>query len=183
MSIAGWIWLGAAMLVPATAKAADCATHAPAVAPAGEWPRTGAAIEARDRTDIEDLMARYAIYADAGEGAAFASTFTPDGELAFGGLTIRGQAALAARMSAKTRRTLHLAGAPVLVQIAPDRVKARSRLLFIAEDAASGGQSVQTIGFSTYADEIVRTCAGWKFARREAGDPVPLDPAFLPYAR
>jgi ABC-type sugar transport system substrate-binding protein len=110
--------------------------------------------------------------------------FTEDGELIFSGRTIKGRADLAKHISAKMRRTLHLTGAPLLVQIAPGHMRVRSELLYITEapqaSPSAGQPAPHTIGFSMYNDDIVLTPQGWKFARREAEMTIPLGPEFLP---
>ena len=150
-------------------------------------PRSGADVSLGTRLEIGDLLARYALYADANSGAAFASLFTEDGELVFEGRVVKGKAALARHIGQKTNRTVHLAGAPLLVQLSPTHVRVRSELIFMAEsvrrdrpDDHREGGNPPSIGFSTYEDDIVLTAAGWKIRRREAGASMPLDPAFLP---
>ena len=179
-----WCRLGLVCLIPSVASAAGDDRRTAPIAQAGQWPRTGVQITQEDRIEINDLLARYVLYADAANGDAFAAMFTEDGELVFSGRTIKGRANLAKHISGKTRRTLHLAGAPLLAQMAPGRMRVRSELLFMAEnpqDMPSAGQSApQTIGFSMYDDDIVLTPQGWKFARREAGATIPLGAEFLP---
>lgn len=182
-----WCGLGLSCLIPSTAYATQDGQRATPVAAAGEWPKTDAQIAQKDRIEITDLLARYVLYADAANGDAYAAMFTEGGELVFSGRTIKGRANLAKFISGKTRRTLHLAGAPLIAQISPDHMRVRSELLFIAEDAQvapsasqPAPQMPQTIGFSLYDDDIVLTPEGWKFARREAGAAIPLGAEFLP---
>ena len=138
----------------------------------------------QERAEITDLMARYAIYADAGAGDAFAAMFTDDGELIVRDAVVHGRVALAAMINRKTYRTLHLPAAPVLVKIAPDRVRARSELLYMragdgnggAGDSANGAQT----GFAVYEDTIVHTAQGWKFQQRKAAETQPLTPEMQP---
>lgn len=137
----------------------------------------------QERAELTDLMARYAIYADAGAGEAFASTFTPEGELVIRDQVVRGQAALAGMINRKTSRTLHLPSAPVLVKMAERTVRARSQLLFMREGMGAGGAPASTAGesgFAVYEDVIVKTDQGWKFQRRRAAEVQALAPEFLP---
>lgn len=128
-----WCGLGLACLIPSVASAMRDGQGTTPTAEAGQWPKTGVQIAQKDRIEIADLLARYVLYADAAYGDAFAAMFTEDGELTFGGRTIKGRANLAKHISGKTRRTLHLAGAPLLAQIAPGHMRVRSELFFIAE--------------------------------------------------
>lgn len=179
-----WCGLSLACLIPSAGYAKGGGRTMTSTAEAGQWPRTAVQIAQKDRIEINDLLARYVLYADAANGDAFAAMFTEDGELIFSGRTIKGRIDLAKHISGKTRRTLHLAGAPLLAQIAPGHMRVRSELLFIAEtppEMPSASQPApQTIGFSMYDDDIVLTPQGWKFARREAGETIPLGVEFLP---
>lgn len=182
-----WCGFGLTCLIPLPAYTMPDGPGTTPMAAASQWPKTGAQIAQKDRIEITDLLARYVLYADAAHGDAFAAMFTEDGELIFSGRTIKGRANLAKHISSKTRRTLHLAGAPLLAQISPGHVRVRSELLFVAETLQEGppanqseSQKPQTIGFSIYEDDIVLTPKGWKFARREAGATIPLGAEFLP---
>lgn len=164
------------------AAPADTAVRA---ASASQWPKTGAEISPQDRIEIIDLLTRYTLYADSAHGDAFAAMFTVDGELIFSGRAIKGRQGLADHISSKVRRTLHLASAPLIVQMGPSQMRVRSEVLFVAETpreahSASVAPKPQTMGFSFYEDDIVLTAEGWKFARREAGEAIPLGAEFLP---
>ena len=138
---------------------------------------TAQCLSLQERAELADLMARYAIYADAGEGDAFAAMFTEDGELVIRDQAVRGRSNLAAMINRKTSRTLHLPSAPVLVKVAPDRVRARSQLLFMRDATASAsGES----GFAVYEDTIVKTPQGWRFQQRRAAEKQPVTAEMLP---
>jgi hypothetical protein len=179
-----WCGFGLACLNPSVASAMRNGQSMRPTAEAGRWPKTGVQIAQKDRIEISDLLARYTLYADAANGDAFAAMFTEDGELIFSGRTIKGRADLAKHISAKMRRTLHLAGAPLLAQIAPGHMRVQSELLYIAEapqaSPSASQPAPQTIGFRMYDDDIVLAPQGWKFARREARATIPLSPEFLP---
>lgn len=142
-------------------------------------PSAAQCLSERERTEIVDLMARYAIYADAAEGEAFASTFTPDGALIIRGEPVRGRANLAKMIGGKVDRTLHLPSAPVLVKVAPDRVRARSQLLYMRQGHSDGATAPQ-MAPAVYEDTIVHTREGWKFLERQATDMPRVSPEFLP---
>ena len=148
------------------------------------WPKTGAEISYNDRTSIMDLLTRYALYVDAGKGEAFASTFTEDGELIFQDRRIKGQAALARHASRKKPRTLHFQAYPLLVQMAPGRVRARTALIFAHDQEQQASQARASkppvFAFAVYEDDIVLTPQGWRFAARRAGQTLPVSEEFLP---
>ena len=154
-------------------------TQAPSLAAAQSAPTQCLSLE--DRAEITDLMARYALYADAGNGAAFASTFTAEGQLIVRGQPVRGQSALAAMIDRKTDRTLHLPSAPALVKVAGDTVRARSQLVYM-KDTAGTATGAPYVGFAVYEDTIIRTPLGWKFVERRAAETQPIAPELLPAA-
>ena len=152
-------------------------TQAPSLAAAQSAPTQCLSLE--DRAEITDLMARYALYADAGNGTAFASTFVEDGQLVVRDRPVRGRAALAAMSDGKTDRTLHLPSAPALAKLADGTVRARSQLVYMKESKGpSSGQPY--IGFAAYEDTIVHTSDGWKFEERRAAETQPIAPELLP---
>lgn len=160
---------------------AGCVSSGPQSSGGVGWPRSGGAIEVRDRLEVLDLYARYALYADAPAGEAYASLFTEDGGIQMGEQRILGRAALAARIGGKTQRTLHLQGHPVLVQLAPDRMVARTEVILATRAAAGAGQdSPPSFTLAVYQDELARTPTGWRFVRRSAGPSAELSPEFLP---
>jgi hypothetical protein len=138
----------------------------------GSWPVTGASIDAAIRDEVSDLYARYSLYADAPAGEAYAALFSEQGEIVMGPLRITGRDALARRIGDKSRQTIHLQGAPVLVQLGPDRIIARTPVILgtraLAKDPVDGNSGLPTLQFSFYDDELIRTARGWKFERRTA---------------
>ena len=152
-----------------------------AAAPAAAKPDAAPlCLSLEDRAEITDLMARSALYADAGNGTAFASTFTAEGQLIVRGQPVRGQSALAAMIDRKTDRTLHLPSAPALVKVAGDTVRARSQLVYMKDTAGAAGTPY--VGFAVYEDTIIRTPQGWKFTERRAAETQPIAPELLPAA-
>lgn len=150
----------------------------PAAGAAGETPLPCLKLE--ERAAIVDLMARYAQYADAGAGDAFATMFVAEGALHMQGKVVQGRADLAQMINSKVDRTLHLPSAPVLVKVADGRVRARSQLLYMrdARGADATGPVTQS-GFAVYEDTIVKTAEGWKFVERRVGDAATISPEFL----
>ena len=166
--------LAALLLALTLPLAATPAAAKPAAAPL--------CLSLEDRAEIADLMARYALYADAGNGAAFAATFTAEGQLIVRGQPVRGQSALAAMIDRKTDRTLHLPSAPALLKVAGDTVRARSQLVYMKDNAGAATGSTPYVGFAVYEDTIVHTPQGWKFAERRAAETQPIAPELLPAA-
>lgn len=147
------------------------------------WPRSGASINADVRVEILDLYARYATYADACAGEAYAALFSESGEIVMGPLRIMGRRALAQRINSKRNQTIHLQGSPVLVQLTPDRMVASTPVI-LGTRANQVGTSAAlpeppTFIISFYDDELIRTSSGWRFVRRIARPAPALSQDFL----
>jgi hypothetical protein len=78
------IWIGALV-------AAVCAV---AIASTATMGQNNAAQEAKDRVEIESLMWHYARALDTGNGAAYAATYTADGQFGTGANATKGREAL-----------------------------------------------------------------------------------------
>ena len=117
---------------------------------------------AADRDEIRDLLARYTYNGDRGRVADLAACFAPDGLLEFPGNEARGPEAIAAvlgsgrRNPALTFMRHHITNP--LIYVAGDTATARS---YFTVHANSGPDHS-----GTYDDRLVRTAAGWRFARR-----------------
>ncbi|MDP7737713.1 nuclear transport factor 2 family protein [Mycobacterium paragordonae] len=122
--------------------------------------------EREDRQDICELLVRYATGIDRRDWPLFRTVFTDDCELDYGEIgSWRGVDAVTdfmEKVHAMAGHTLHrLSNQAVAVD--GDKAVARTYVdaLIMAADNQSG---VNGIGF--YDDEIVRTSAGWRIARR-----------------
>lgn len=171
------------LLVTLVLAMSSCASR-PIDDPLGQpWPRSGSSIHDRARVEILDLYARYAMYADASAGEAYAALFAENGEIVMGSLRITGRPALAQRINSKGNQTIHLQGSPVLVQLSADRMVARTPVVLGARaKAVSSGTGLPeppTFGFSFYDDELIRTPSGWRFVRRIARPAPALTQVFL----
>ena len=117
----------------------------------------------RDERACERLIVDYAASNDAGDWAAVAAFYVADGRMsrptapdAF----IDGRAAILAAFTARPpRRTRHICANIRVTLTGPDTATATSQiLLFTASDAPP------LVG--SYADRMVRTADGWRFAER-----------------
>ncbi|OBJ92017.1 polyketide cyclase [Mycobacterium gordonae] len=122
--------------------------------------------EREDRQDICDLLVRYATGIDRRDWPLFRTVFTDDCELDYGEIgSWSGVGAVTdfmEKVHAMAGHTLHrLSNQAIAVD--GDKAVARTYVdaLIMAADNQSG---VNGIGF--YDDEIVRTSAGWRIARR-----------------
>lgn len=119
-----------------------------------------------DREDITDVLMRYATGIDRRDWALFRTVFTDDCELDYGEIGAwHGVDAVTAFMDqahAMAGHTLHRI-TNVVVDVDGDRATARSYVdaLIMSSDNATG---VNAAGF--YDDELTRTAAGWRLARR-----------------
>jgi 3-phenylpropionate/cinnamic acid dioxygenase small subunit len=125
--------------------------------------------ERDDRRDVSDLLVRYATAIDRRDWALFRTVFTDDCQLDYGEIGAwQGVDAVTdfmERVHAMAGHTLHRLSNQVIA-VDGDRATARTYVdaLIMAADNASGGAGVNGIGF--YDDELVRTDAGWRIARR-----------------
>ncbi|KUI27928.1 polyketide cyclase [Mycobacterium sp. IS-1496] len=119
-----------------------------------------------DRADITDVLVRYASGIDRRDWPLFRTVFTDDCALDYGDIgTFDGVDAITEFMDqahAMAGHTLHRL-TNVAVDVDGDGAHARTYVdaLIFAADNASG---VNAVGF--YDDDLVRTPAGWRIARR-----------------
>lgn len=122
--------------------------------------------EREDRQDISDVLLRYATGIDRRDWPLFRTAFTDDCQLDYGEIgTWNGVDAVTDFMDtahAAAGHTMHRLTNQVIT-VDGDRAKARTYVdgLILSADGHSG---VNAVGF--YDDDIVRTDAGWRIARR-----------------
>ena len=114
---------------------------------------------AQDIADIGALLALYTNRLDRGDHRGWAELFTSDGRFEVYGRTFDGTEGLTA-MSEAAPAGLHLSGAPV-ISLEGNRASVEQSFLFVDQVTRES-----RIGF--YDDELVRTAAGWRFARRRS---------------
>lgn len=118
-----------------------------------------------DIIEIEQLVARYNMAIDDGDGDEYAATFIEDGVFVAPDMNIAGREALAAfGGAAKERKTQirHWVNSQV-VTVTGDTATTRSNLMLLRV----GGEGPVVLLTGRYADELRRTDAGWRFTRRE----------------
>ncbi|MEB3031700.1 nuclear transport factor 2 family protein [[Mycobacterium] nativiensis] len=119
-----------------------------------------------DRTDITDLLIRYATGIDRRDWSLFRTVFTSDCDADYGEIGVwHGVDAIAdfmEKVHAMAGHTLHRLTNHVIT-VDGDTAQARTYVdaLVMAADNRSG---VNGVGF--YDDELVRTVDGWRIARR-----------------
>jgi hypothetical protein len=121
--------------------------------------------ELADQVAIRTLSVRYNHLSDAGDGAAYAQLYTPDGlwELDDGLERYVGNEQLAELCVTHGPGSLHVTTDP-LIEISGDTASQISRLLiFTVDDRRRSNDFVAT---GQYADELVRTEDGWRFKSR-----------------
>ncbi|MBO0680011.1 nuclear transport factor 2 family protein [Mycolicibacterium sp. S2-37] len=120
-----------------------------------------------DRQDITDVLVRYATGIDRRDWPLFRTVFTDDCVLDYGEIgTWHGADEVTEfmeRAHALAGYTLHRLS-NFAITVTGDRAEARTYIdgLIFAQDNAS---AVQAVGF--YDDDLVRTAAGWRIARRQ----------------
>ncbi|ORV81480.1 polyketide cyclase [Mycobacterium interjectum] len=122
--------------------------------------------ERDDRQDIADLLVRYATGIDRRDWALFRTVFTDDCQLDYGVIGkwqgVDAVTDFMEQVHALAGRTMHRLS-NLAITLDGDKAAARTYIdgLILVADNTSG---VNAIGF--YDDEIVRTEAGWRIARR-----------------
>jgi hypothetical protein len=116
---------------------------------------------------IQKLLTTYSVGASRGDWDAALGTFLPEGVWAIPhlGMRLEGQAAIRGALTgffAEMDYVVQLAS-PALIAVAGDTATARSN---IREAGKSRGKAEGFEFFGQYADRLVRTAAGWRFAER-----------------
>jgi uncharacterized protein (TIGR02246 family) len=118
-----------------------------------------------DETAIQYLLNRYSEGATRADWDMVMSTFTEDGVWEIPGNELRGHEAIRAAMSAFTMQFAHYVqiNSPATILVEGDRATARS-IVRECGRYKERDEALEVMGF--YHDELVRTAAGWLFARK-----------------
>lgn len=132
---------------------------------------------ARDRAEIEDLMARYLFAMDWNDMEAYPAMFTEDGELDYAGGTAKGREAILATVRQFKERigTIYVdaEGKPAVlrhvlahtvIRVEGDRAWSTAFWYEMANNGPGGKPAIGTFG--TYQDELRRVDGRWLFSRR-----------------
>lgn len=133
-------------------------------------------VELADREEIRSLIIRYAAHLDARQLREYADLFAPDGTWTGGLGSATGPDAIVemlerglVHIDLPSGGTYHLTFNPAVL-VDGDRATATSRYAYLVRDEADR-PVVSLIGH--YEDDLVRTPAGWRFARRQAFTDMP----------
>lgn len=122
----------------------------------------------QDEWEIQRLLNTYSQYGSCGDWDRTVDTYAPDGVWAIPhlGMRFEGQAAIRQALAdfAATMDYVVQMNSPALIEISGDRASARSN---IVESGKSVGKHEGFAYFGYYADQLVRTGQGWKFAQRD----------------
>lgn len=132
---------------------------------------------AKDRAEIEDLMARYLLAMDYNDFDTYAETFTEDGELEFASGTATGRANIRATAKGFKERiaTIYVdeQGNPAVLRhvlahtamrIEGDRAWVRAFWYEMANNGPANSLKMGTFGI--YEDELARVDGRWLFTKR-----------------
>lgn len=111
-----------------------------------------------DYVAIADLLARYCMTLDRGDVDGWLALFTLDASYEVYGRTFDGHDGLR-RMASAAPGGLHLGGPPVIDLVDRDHATTQQNLLFVAGVDGTSRSAV-------YDDELRRTEAGWRIAKR-----------------
>ena len=121
-----------------------------------------------DEHAIMRLVATYNQAIDHRDAETWADTFTPDGALLVDGVEVaRGRADFVGYVARRQRENAPLTRHWVnnaLIDVDGDR--ARMRIYIMTVRIGPNLPAPQPLRMGEYADELVRTDAGWRFARR-----------------
>jgi uncharacterized protein (TIGR02246 family) len=110
-----------------------------------------------DRTEIRELIARYALALDAGDVDQCVDLFAGDAEFLVYGRSFAGHDGIG-KMFREAPRGLHLTGVS-RIDVNGDTATARSQVLFVR----AGSLQLRP---ALYDDDLVRDGGGWRFRRR-----------------
>jgi uncharacterized protein (TIGR02246 family) len=130
-----------------------------------------------DREAIRELLFEYRRALDEKDFDAYADLFGDDGEFVTDGRSVRGRSEIlamladlqaAGALSLEAGDDRHLV-ANVEIRVDGDRATARSTWVYLTREGE--GPNLAMVGH--YEDELRRTAAGWRFARRAAPRDIP----------
>ena len=125
--------------------------------------------ELEDKDEIRQLYVDYGRHLDAGDAAAYASLFSPDGKLRIGGI-MRGDGPEEIEQAARKistvgpegqRNAAHVIGAP---HIELDGDTAIGEAVWVAILRSESGPPTVSVG--RHVDKLVREDGRWRFAER-----------------
>lgn len=135
-----------------------------APAPVGAAKPCWSAAQSSDKAEIAGVLARYALYADAKDEAAFAALFTADGSWEAEGVgRFAGTDALRRFIRGIPAGTRHVTANYVIDLAADGSATARSYVVMLGME--SGHPVIR--GTGTYEDVLVRVGCAWKFRSRK----------------
>lgn len=124
-------------------------------------------ISVEDHVAIQRLMYDYARCADEKDYAGFAQVFTADAEFDFTGRVVRGIEAIRDMMHALEKYTVTQHQVHnVLYEVCGDGATGETYCLATHLQQQAGCMEKIDMGI-TYRDELLRTGAGWRIARRQ----------------
>ena len=128
---------------------------------------------ADDRSDIEDLQARYLFALDFRDPEVYVSTFTEDGILDVGSGEIKGREAIKQTIAKMPQPAATAGVRPAVgrhnisnIVIKVDGNKARSRAYWFHYSNDNPKRAGVFDGFGHYEDELVKVKGRWLFAKR-----------------
>lgn len=134
-------------------------------------------VVAQDREEIQELITSYGVFRDYRQGAAWASTFTDDGELSFpldanptgARKVVKGKADLTAygATGSTTDVFAHAPLSTIMVKTGPSTIKAFTPVGTV-QTKTNQLLAATFNGFGAYTDDIVKTPKGWRFQKRYA---------------
>jgi len=111
-----------------------------------------------DHVEITQLLAEYCLALDHDDADRWVAVFTPDCAFEVYGRSFDGHDGLR-KMMRVAPGGLHLGGPPVIEMVDDDRARTEQNLLFVE-------RGTQQLRSAVYYDDLVRTDAGWRIARR-----------------
>lgn len=121
-----------------------------------------------DEQAIQQIINRYTLGVSQPDWDLAIGTFAPDGEwhVVSSGLTLTGRSAIAKGMQGFRGifEWFVQINAPAVIEVEGERARARS---VIRENGKFAGRDEAIMVCGVYADDLVRTSEGWRFARRE----------------